>query len=74
MRGIFDRKGEQFAYVVGDVLYTLDDERSGRIEGDYVVDLAGNRVWRVVGDGLYALNSAETIGYIGDERPDELSR
>ena len=71
MRGLVDRKGEQFAYLLGNVLYTMDDEPSGRLEGEYIVDLAGNPVWRVVGDGVYTLNWMETVGYLTAERPDE---
>lgn len=63
MRGLISPKGEQFGYLIGDTLYTMDDEPSGRLDGDYIVDLAGNPVWRVVGDGVYALNGMETIGF-----------
>ena len=69
MRGVVDKKGEQFAYVLGNVLYTLEDEPTGRLEGDFIVDLAGNRMWRVVGDAIYSLDGAETIGFLGGEAP-----
>ncbi|KAA3664469.1 MAG: hypothetical protein DWQ04_05545 [Chloroflexi bacterium] len=72
MRGLIDRKGEQFAYLTGNVLYTMEGEPTGRIEGDFVVDLAGKRVWRVVGDGIYTLDGMETIGYLGSERRQSL--
>ncbi len=71
MRGLVDRKGEQFAYLIGNTLYTMDDEPSGRLEGEFIVDLAGMPVWRVVGDGVYAVKGMETIGYITNERPDD---
>ena len=71
MRGLIDKKGEQFAYFLGNTLYTLDDELSGRLEGEFIVDLAGIRVWRVVGDGVYALDGMETIGYITSEKRDD---
>jgi len=70
MRGLIDRKGEQFAYFEGLTLYTLDGEPTGRIDGHLIVDLAGNPMWRVVGDAVYALDSSETIGYIGSELSD----
>jgi hypothetical protein len=70
MRGLVSPKGEQFGYLIGDTLYTLDDEPSGRLQGEYIVDMAGNPIWRVVGDGVYALNGMETIGYLTGERPD----
>ncbi len=70
MRGLIDRKGEQFAYLIGNVLYTLDGEKSGRLQEPFIVDLAGNNVWRVVGDGIYSLDGNETIGYLSPKRPD----
>lgn len=74
MRGLIDRKGEQFAYFVGNTLYTLDDEPTGRLEQKFIVDLSGNRMWRVVGDGVYSLDGMETIGFIGSEVPDSITR
>lgn len=70
MRGLIDRKGEQFAYLIGNTLYTLDGEISGRLEKGHIVDIAGNPVWRVVGDGVYSLDGRETIGYLSQEKPD----
>lgn len=72
MRGIVDRKGEMFAYERKGVIFTLDDEPTGRIQGDFVVDLAGNKVWRVVGDGLYTLVEMEPVGYLGAEKREDL--
>jgi len=71
MRGLIDRKGEQFAYLIGNVLYTLAGEESGRLEKPFIVDLSGNKIWRVVGDGVYTLDGSETIGYLGTERRDD---
>ncbi|MFQ5398256.1 MAG: hypothetical protein ACE5E7_01525 [Anaerolineae bacterium] len=71
MRGLIDKKGEQFAYLQNNLLYTLDDELTGRLEGDFIVDLAGNKVWRIVGDGVYSLDGMETIGFLGSEKPDD---
>ncbi|MCA9922677.1 MAG: hypothetical protein KC421_09900 [Anaerolineales bacterium] len=72
MRGLIDKKGEQFAYLVGTVLYTLEGDPTGHLKGDFIEDLAGNRVWRVVGDGVYSLNGMETIGYFSSERKHSL--
>jgi len=69
MRGVIDKNGEQFAYVLGNVLYTLDDEPTGRVEGDFILDLAGNRMWRVVGDAICSLDGTETIGFLGGAAP-----
>ncbi|HOU40714.1 MAG TPA: hypothetical protein PK829_05560 [Promineifilum sp.] len=71
MRGLVDRKGEQFAYLIGNVLFTMDGEPSGRLAGEMIVDLAGRPVWRVVGDGVYALHDLETIGYLTEERRED---
>lgn len=73
MRGLIDKKGEQFGYFIGNVLYTLDDEITGRLEGEYITDVAGQRVWRVVGDAVYSLDSSETVGFIGSELADDES-
>ncbi|MEW5987992.1 MAG: hypothetical protein AB1791_15270 [Chloroflexota bacterium] len=71
MRGLIDRKGEIFAYLQGTVLYTLDGQPTGRLEGDYVVDTAGTRVWRIIGDGVYTVDGLEAIGYLGEPVPPE---
>lgn len=63
MRGLVDRKGEQFAYLQGNVLYTLEGEPTGRVEDNFVLDMAGNRIWRIVGDAVYTLDGGESIGY-----------
>ena len=67
MRGIIDRKGELFAYTDGNTLFTLDEQPTGHIEGDFVVDMRGNKIWRIVGDALYALDGMESIGYFGTD-------
>jgi hypothetical protein len=69
-RGLYDRKGELFAYLEGNVLYTLEGEVTGRLEGKYIVDTAGNRMWRVYGNGVYSLDEMEAIGYFGSSGPE----
>lgn len=64
-------KGETFAYLRGNQLFTLDDELAGELRQDFIVDLGGQPKWRVSGDGLYTLEGFEPIGYIGAEMPDE---
>lgn len=68
MRGLVDKKGEQFAYVEGTAVYTLEGDLTGRIAGEFVLDLAGNKVWRIVGDGVYSLDSMETVGFFTGEK------
>lgn len=70
-RGLVDRKGELFAYVQGDQMYTLDYELTGRVEGDFVVDLGGKPVWRLFGDGVYTLDGVEPIGFLSSEGPED---
>ena len=55
VRGLHDTKGELFAYLQNQTLYTLDGEATGRLQGGYIVDTAGNRIWRVRGDGVYSV-------------------
>ena len=38
-RGLLDTKGELFAYLEGDRLYSLDGELTGQLKGDYIVEL-----------------------------------
>lgn len=64
-RGVFDYKGELFAYLDGGVLFTLEGEMTGRLEGGYIVDMAGNRIWQVHESGLYSLDEWVNIGYLG---------
>ncbi|MEJ2749986.1 MAG: hypothetical protein P8183_19080 [Anaerolineae bacterium] len=74
MRGLIDRKGEQFAYLQGSVLYTLEGEATGRREGEFIVDLSGKQMWRIVGDAVYSLNGMESIGYFSSEIREDLTR
>ncbi len=69
-RGLYDPKGELFAYLNGLVLYSLDDQQTGRLEGNYFVDLEGNRIWRNYNDGVYSLDSMEAVGYLSDKTPE----
>ena len=69
MRGVYDKKGEQFAYVIGNVLYTLEDQPTGTLQGEFILDLAGKKRWRLVGDAIFTLNESESIGFIGAEAP-----
>ena len=68
MRGLIDRKGEQFACLQGNTLFTLDGEPTGHLRDGFIEDLAGNRIWRVVGDAVYSLDGSETIGFFSAER------
>ncbi|MCO5187806.1 MAG: hypothetical protein M9941_08275 [Anaerolineae bacterium] len=71
MRGIVDHKGEQFGYLDGNRLYTLDGETSGFLREGYIVDLAGNPVWRVIGDCLYKPGTFEQVGFLSEGKNSE---
>lgn len=68
MRVLISRKGEPFAFVRDHQLFTLDEALTGYLEGDYIVDLARQPIWRLVGDGVYSLDGMETVGYLTEER------
>lgn len=68
MRGIYGRKGEQFAYLQGDMLFTLEGEHTGYLRDEFIVDIRENQVWRVVGDSIHSIDGSETIGFIGSEQ------
>jgi hypothetical protein len=70
-QGVLDRKGELFAYIEGGVLYTLDGDPTGRMEGKYIVDMAGNRMWRVFQHAIYNLDSSEAVGYFSSPSPED---
>lgn len=70
-RGLLDRKGELFAYLEGNVLYTLEGDVTGRIEDIYVVDTVGNKIWRIINDGVYTLDGNEAIGYFSSWTSDD---
>jgi hypothetical protein len=70
MRSLTDKKGEQFGYLENNVLYDMDGVATGTLKGNFIVDMIGNPIWRVVGDGVYALDSSESIGFFGGERQD----
>jgi hypothetical protein len=70
-RGLMDRKGELFAYLQGDSLFSLDGEMTGRLDGNFIVDTAGNRVWRVYHDGVYTLDGSKAVGYFSSPTPGE---
>lgn len=73
IRGLISNQGELFAYLRGNELYTLDWELTGRLDRkkNLVVDLAGNAVWRLYGDGVYHLDRYEQLGYFSDPRPED---
>ncbi|MGD8586242.1 MAG: hypothetical protein PVH65_14435 [Chloroflexota bacterium] len=70
-RGLLDTKGELFAYLEGDRLYSLDGELTGYLKGGFIVDTVGNRVWLVQQDGVYTLSGGRAIGYFSGRTPED---
>lgn len=70
-RGLLDTKGELFAYLEGNTLYSLEGDVTGRLEGSYILDTAGNRVWLVQKDGVYSLDGGRAVGYFGSRGPSD---
>jgi hypothetical protein len=64
VRSLVSPKGETFAYLQDDKLYTLEGEHTGYREGALIVDLAYTAVWRLHGDAIHTLDHSETIGYL----------
>jgi hypothetical protein len=71
IRALIDNKGEAFAYLRDGVLFTMEGESTGRVEGNLVVDNAGIPIWRVYGDGVYTLDGFQPIGYFGAARQEK---
>jgi hypothetical protein len=63
-RGIYDKSGELFAYLVGSAVYDLEDNQVGRLRESVIYSMDGEERWTVRGDGLYT-QKGETIGYLG---------
>jgi hypothetical protein len=63
-RGIYDKNGELFGYLIGKAVYDLDDNQQGVVRNGIVVDMNGSEMWRIKGDGLYTLKGV-SMGYLG---------
>ena len=62
MRGLISPKGEQFGYLIGYTLYTMDDEPSGRMSGIY--NYQGIGAFSSVGKGiLESLNTRRKASF-----------
>lgn len=72
-RGIYDTQGELFAYIEGNLVYTLDGEQVGRVLQSEIVNMQKERMWLIRGDGLFS-ESGEPVGYLGSERAEERFR
>ncbi len=69
-RGLYYKNGELFGYLVGGVIYDLEDNQTGYLEEGYIFSMDGERRWAVRGDGIYTLKG-ESVGYIGSRVHDE---
>ena len=66
MQGMIDFKGELFGYREGDQIFTVEGEKTGVVEGRFILDLRGSRRWQIMGDAIYTLKY-EPVGYFGAE-------
>lgn len=68
MNGVYDYKGECFAYIEGDRLYNLEDDvHVGYVTDKALLNLQGEVMWHRQKDGLYDKHWV-SIGYIGSAR------
>ncbi len=63
-QGIYDRKGELFAYLEGNRICDLDGVQIGVRRGQVIYNTDDDKMWTIEGDGLY-LDSGDAVGYIG---------
>lgn len=70
MQGVYDYRGECFAYIQGNKLYDLAGKHSGYVHEKTVTALDGSLVWHRDRDGLYDLHW-QSIGYIGSSENSE---
>lgn len=64
MIGLYDYRGECFAYTDGKGIYDLEGKLSGYLSDTSVTALDGSFVWHRYKDGLYNQHW-ENIGYLG---------
>lgn len=69
-RGIYNRDGEQIAYLAGSRVYNPNDEWIGDLRGRTVVDRSGERRWLIDGDAVLDLRG-NVLGYMGEATPDD---
>lgn len=63
-RGIYDTQGELLGYLVGDMVYDLDENPVDYLRDAVIYGLDGEKRWLVQGDGLYT-PQYEAVGYLG---------
>ena len=69
-RGIYDKKGELFGYLVGTLIYDLDDTQKGFIRDGVIYAMNNEEQWILRGDGLFSPRG-ESVGYIGESFAEE---
>lgn len=67
-RGLYTRDGEVLGYMVGERIYDVEDQETGRLDGKVVYDRDGERRWLIEGDAIMDLRG-NVIGYLGDRNP-----
>lgn len=73
-QGMYDPKGELFGYVDGKRVYDFDGTPVGEIRSEgkrrAIYALNGEKIWTLIGDGIYASNG-HAIGYLGSPYHDD---
>ena len=64
-RGMYDRKGELFGYLVGTEIFDLDDTQKGYVRDGVIYAMNDERQFVIRGDALFSARD-ENIGYIGE--------
>lgn len=69
-RGIYNKQGELFGYMIGTDIYDMEDTRTGSLRNGIIYSREGREQWVVRGDGLYT-PKGESIGYLGERFQEE---
>ncbi|MBN2470453.1 MAG: hypothetical protein JXN59_07000 [Anaerolineae bacterium] len=64
-RGIYDRHGELFGFLINGIVYDLEEVQTGYFENGVIYANNGEKQWDVRGDGLYTPRG-EAVGYLGE--------
>lgn len=63
-QGIYNKHGELFGYLAGNIVYDLDEVEIGYRRADVIYSKEGQKQWLIRKDGLYTVRG-ESVGYLG---------
>lgn len=64
-RGIYDRHGELFGFLINNIVYDLEEVQTGYFQDGVIYASNGEKQWVLRGDGLYT-PLGEAVGYLGE--------